>query len=87
VAFYRYAVVHLGGAFPTLPARSQDNRLLRSYHDAMVAVGQHLAALLDGRSSPYEALDGQGVPLRTAHRRGSGWLAGQADIGRCTCVG
>jgi hypothetical protein len=86
-AFYRYAVAHLGGAFPTLPARSQYNRLLRRCHDLVVAVGQHLAALLDGRTSPYEALDGLGVPIRNAQRRGSGWLAGQADIGRCNRVG
>jgi hypothetical protein len=86
-AFYRYAVAHLRAAFPTLPARSQYNRLVRRCHDRIVAVGQHLAALLDGRSSPYEALDGLGVPIRNAQRRGSGWLAGQADIGRCTRVG
>src|SRR5205085_11611129 len=86
-AFYRYAVQHLRAAFPTLPARSQYNRLVRRCHDALVAVGQHLAALRDGRTSPYEALDGMGVPIRNAQRRGSGWLAGQADIGRCTRVG
>jgi hypothetical protein len=86
-AFYRYAVAHLCGAFPTLPARSQYNRLLRRGHDAIVAVGQHLAALLDGRISPYEALAGMGVATRNLKRRGSGWLAGHADIGRCTRVG
>jgi hypothetical protein len=86
-AFYRYAVTHLCRAFPTLPARSQYNRLVRRYHDLIVAVGQQLADLLDGRTSAYEALDGMGVPIRNAQRRGSGWLAGQADIGRCTRVG
>jgi hypothetical protein len=86
-AFYRYAVQHLRAAFPTLPARSQYNRLVRRSHDRIVAVGQHLAALLDGRTSPYEALDGLGVPIRNAQRRGSGWLAGQAAIGRCNRVG
>jgi hypothetical protein len=86
-AFYRYAVAHLCGAFPTLPARSQYNRLLRRCHDTIVAVGQHLAALLDGRTSPYEALEGLGVATRTLKRRGSGWLAGQAASGRCNRVG
>ena len=65
-AFSRYAVAHLCGAFPTLPARSQDTRLLRRCHDVIVAVGPHLTALLDGRTSPYEALDGMGVPIRNA---------------------
>ena len=36
-AFYRYAVRHLHPAFPTLPDRSQFNRLLRTHHDAIVA--------------------------------------------------
>src|SRR5215469_4073610 len=36
-AFYRYAQRHLRPAFPTLPARSQFNRLLRRHHDAIVA--------------------------------------------------
>ena len=86
-AFYRSAVAHLCGACPTLPARSQYNRLLRRCHDALVAVGPHLAALLDGRASPYEARAGMGVATRNLKRRGTGWLAGQADIGRCNRVG
>ena len=36
-AFYRYACRHLRPAFPTLPARSQLNRLVRRHHDAIVA--------------------------------------------------
>lgn len=36
-AFYRYACRHLRPAFPTLPARSQFNRLVRRHHDAIVA--------------------------------------------------
>jgi Transposase DDE domain len=86
-AFYRWAVAHLRSAFPPLPARSQYNRLLRRCHDAIVAVGQRLAAGLDAPTCAYEALDGMGVPTRNAKRRGSGWLAGQADIGRCNRVG
>lgn len=37
-AFYRYAERHLLSAFPTLPARSQFNRLLRCHDDAIVAL-------------------------------------------------
>jgi hypothetical protein len=86
-AFYRWAVMHLRGAFPTLPARSQYNRLLRRCHDAIVAVGQRLARRLDARTCAYEALDTMGVATRNAKRRGSGWLAGQASIGWCNRLG
>src|SRR5262245_63640493 len=36
-AFYRYALVHLRAAFPTLPEREQFNRLQRSSRDVIVA--------------------------------------------------
>src|SRR5919206_2687650 len=42
-AFYRYARRRLRGAFPTLPVRTQFNRLLRHYHDAIVAFALHVA--------------------------------------------
>jgi hypothetical protein len=80
--FYRYARRRLRAAFPGLPDRSQFNRLLRSQHDAIVAVGHHLAARLGAAAAPYEALDGTAVPVRNAQRRGAGWLAGLADVGR-----
>ncbi len=35
----------------------------------------------------YEALDGTGVVIRNAKRRGEGWLAGQADIGYSNRLG
>ena len=69
-AFSRDAVQHLRGACPTLPARSQDNRLLRRGHDVIVAVGQHRAHLLDGTTSPCEALAGMGMATRNLKRRG-----------------
>lgn len=68
--FYRYAVRHLRPTFPTLPDRSQFNRLLRAQRDALAAFGHHLADLPGRAAAAYEALDG------------SGWLAGDADIGR-----
>jgi hypothetical protein len=78
--FYRYAEVNLRSAFPTLPDRSQFNRLSRSHTELMEAFALHLAALLETQEEcPYEALDSSSMPIRDAKRRGSGWLAGQAD--------
>ena len=53
-AFSRDAVQHLRGACPTLPARSQDNRLLRRGHDVIVAVGQppHRGGAVTGLLTP-----------------------------------
>ena len=79
--FYRYAVSRLRPAFPTLPRRSQFNRLTRRYYGTLAAFFRCLAGLLQGRHCLYEALDSSGVPTRDAKRRGRGWLAGQADIG------
>ena len=79
--FYRYAVSRLGSAFPTLPRRSQFNRLARRYYETLAAFSRQLVDLLQGQRCVYEALDSSGVPTRCAKRRGAGWLAGQADIG------
>src|SRR5918912_4132729 len=43
--FYRYAEVHLRDAFPTLPERSQFNRLVRSNGDLIESLALNLAAL------------------------------------------
>jgi Transposase DDE domain len=80
-AFYRYAQRYLRAAFPTLPHRTQFNRLLRRHYEAIVACFLHLVDLLDGRRGLYEALDTSAVPTRDAKRRGAGWLPGLADIG------
>jgi hypothetical protein len=79
--FYRYAEANLRDAFPTLPDRSQFNRLACSHIELIEAVAVHLVALLEARRCPYEVLDSSAMPVRDAKRRGSGWLAGQADIG------
>ncbi len=82
--FYRYARSRLRDAFPTLPDRSQFNRLVRSYVGLIEEVALHLALMLDtrgGGGATYEALDTSAMPVRDAKRRGEGWLAGQADIG------
>ena len=87
-AFYRYATKRLRPLFPTLPSRPQLNRLVRRWRDAItgfaLGLGQRLAAA-DDRA--FEAIDGTGVRVRNAKRRGEGWLAGQADVGKCTRLG
>jgi len=79
--FYRYAQRHLRGAFPTLPDRSQFNRLLRQQQDTLVAFSLYLVHRLQAQSCAYEVLDATAVPTRDAKRRGLGWLPGIADIG------
>lgn len=81
--FYRYARSRLREAFPTLPDRSQLNRLVRSCVGLIEEVALHLPALMpDARGAAcYEALDTSAMPVRDAKRRDEGWLAGQADIG------
>ena len=86
--FYRYAEARLRDAFPTLPNRSQFNRLVRSHLDLLEAFVSHLVVLLGARGkSLYEALDSSAMPTRDAKRRGHGWLAGCADIGWSNSLG
>jgi hypothetical protein len=85
--FYRYAQTNLRDAFPTLPDRSQFNRLLRFHTEFLEAFVLHLAALLQKPKCPYQALDSSAMPVRDAKRRGAGWLAGYADIGRSNSLG
>jgi hypothetical protein len=86
-AFYRWARRQLQGAFPTLPHRSQYNRLLRRCQRAVIAVGQALSHLLDAPTCAYEVVDSLGVTTRNVKRRGNGWLDGQAAKGWCTRLG
>ncbi|TMC94856.1 MAG: IS982 family transposase, partial [Chloroflexi bacterium] len=86
-AFYRYAVGHLRAAFPTLPEREQFNRLQRGYRDVIVAFSLFLVEPMHAQHCLYEALDSSGIPTRDAKRRGTGWLAGQADIGWSNRIG
>src|SRR5215218_610539 len=77
--FYRYARRHLRDAFPTLPHRSQFNRLVRTHLDLIEAVALYLAEAMEAQKcAAYEALDSSAMPVRDAKRRGSGWLAGCA---------
>jgi len=79
--FYRFAARELRAAFPTLPDRSQFNRLLRQHWQAVVAIALELADLLDALITAYQVGDGMAMRVRNAKRRGSGWLDGKADIG------
>ena len=85
--FYRYARTSLCNAFPTLPDRSQFNRMVRYHTELIEAFVVHLLAVLDARRSPYEALDSSAMPTRDCKRRGHGWMAGQADIGWSNSLG
>ena len=85
--FYRYAQTSLTDAFPSLPERSQFNRLVRSHTELIEAFFLHLVALLEVRKCPYEALDSSAMPTRDCKRRGHGWLAGYADIGWSNSLG
>jgi len=85
--FYRYAEAHLRGAFPTLPDRSQFNRLVRFHATALEEVAVKLGEALKSEPQPYQALDSSAMPVRDAKRRGHGWLAGQADIGWSNSIG
>jgi hypothetical protein len=85
--FYRYADAKLRDAFPTLPDRSQFNRLVRSHANLIEAFVLHLVTVLQTPKCPYQALDSSAMPVRDAKRRGHGWLAGQADIGWSNSIG
>jgi hypothetical protein len=50
--FYRYATRYrVCDAFPTLPHRSQFNRLVRAHLDLIEAVALHLAEMMEAQSS------------------------------------
>jgi hypothetical protein len=85
--FYRYASARLSDAFPTLPDRSQFNRLVRRSLDLIEEIALHLADVMKAQRCPYQALDSAAMPIRDAKRRGEGWLAGSADIGWSNSLG
>jgi hypothetical protein len=85
--FCRFARGHLRAAFPRLPDRSQFNRLVRRHRDTIVAFALHLLENMQARQVEYEVLDTTGVPVRNVKRRTYGWLAGMANIGKCTRLG
>ena len=86
-AFYRYAQQHLRAAFPDLPDRAQFNRLMRGHRDAITAFGLYLVQLMQAQHCAYEVTGSTAAVTRDAKRRGTGWLAGQADIGWSNRIG
>src|SRR3954449_695136 len=66
--FYRYAESHLRSAFPTLPDRSQFNRLVRFYAEDIEELAVQLGVMLEGETHPYQALDSSAMPVRDAKR-------------------
>ena len=80
--FYRFAQQRLRGAFPSLPERSQFNRLMRIHHDAIVAFALSLPEMTD-----LEAIDLRAASVRDRRRRGRSWLVGQADYGHSSREG
>lgn len=85
--FYRFAQQHLRSLFPSLPSRPQLNRQWRALYPQVCAVLAFLADLLEDPDELYQVLDLAPVVTRDAKRRGDGWLAGQADIGKSTRLG
>ena len=85
--FYRYASTRLIGAFPSLPHRSQFNRLVRHSLGLIEEIALQLAEMMETHRCPYQALDSSAMPVRDAKRRGEGWLAGRADIGWSNSLG
>ena len=87
-AFHHHADRVLRPLFPGLPGRDRFNRLRRRCGEAITAFALFLGrSLATGDEGGFEALDGTGLEVRNAKRRGAGWLCGQADIGWCTRVG
>jgi hypothetical protein len=88
--FYRYASRHLRPAFPTLPHRTQLNRLIRRHYSAIAQFAVHLAHLMQTQEPHnylYEALDTSAVPVRAVKRRGVGWLPEFTNIGYSGRIG
>lgn len=86
-AFYRYALRHWQGAFPTLPDRAQFNRLVRHHYSALLDCFRYLVEVLNAQHCAFELLDATPAPTRDAKRRGQGWLAGLTDIGWSNRIG
>jgi len=85
--FYRNASARLSEAFPTLPDRSQFNRLVCHTLGLIEEIALHLADMMEAQGCSYQALDSSAMPVRDAKRRGEGWLAGLADIGWSNSLG
>ena len=74
---------------PSLPCPTARSSIgwYASHLDLIEAVALHLAEAMEAQKCAYEALDSSAMPVRDAKRRGSGWLAGEADIGWSNSLG
>jgi hypothetical protein len=65
----------------------QFNRGPRQHQAVLVAFGLYLVQVQQAQQCLYECLDSSDIPTRDAKRRGTSWLAGQADIGWSNRIG
>lgn len=100
--FYRFAHARLRPLFPTLPDRSQFNRLQALHQKSILSFGLHLSrqilqinahhnaqeqSLGHYPAPAYEVLDRCGIATRWCGRRGVGWLPAETDKGICSRLG
>lgn len=85
--FYGWVCRHLSKAFPTLPDRTNFNRLERANYEVIIYFFLSLSDHLQPQGCEYEALDATGVVTRHAKRRGWGHLAGLSNLGYSNRVG
>jgi hypothetical protein len=62
-AFFRYAQHHLRVAFPTLPHRSQFNRLQRQAAAVIAAFGLVLVERMQAHNGLFERIDSSGIAI------------------------
>lgn len=81
--YWRWANRHLRALFPTLPDRTQFNRLQRQHQAVITAFALHLGQQLIDPQDRYELLDGTGLAVRNDRRGGVGWLPEAVSLGSC----
>jgi hypothetical protein len=87
-AFHRHAGRRVRPLFPGLPGRDRVNRAVRARGEIVTAFARPLGrSLAAGDERSFAAIEGTGLAVRNAKRRGAGWLCGQADLGWCPRVG
>jgi hypothetical protein len=86
-AFYLAVRRHLSSAFPTLPDRTQLNRLIRSQAQTIAQVAIGLGQQVPGPPPAYEGMDGVAARVRDYKRRGAGWMPEDVAIGKSNRLG
>lgn len=85
--FTGWAQRHLRALFPTLPHRTQFNRLQRQHRETITAFAIWLGQQLIQPHERYELLDGTGVAVRNHRRGGVGFLPEAVEICSCSRLG